>query len=388
MNPNGMSVSSTACTLAVSGSAGVAPVPVLTPGTGTYSTVTTVTITEPGYPNAAIYYTTDDTIPTYPAAEGSTQQLYSGPITITATVPGPDYQPGEQINAIAVDSNFTAPSQVGSAVYIVSSVAAAPVITPQSGTYTTDNAPLSVTITTSTVPTDNSVDGDIAFIYYTLDGTTPGGDAYGDATGTSIACNTPCTFTLPTGVTTVNAVANAYGYTQSAVTTVTYNETIDYFTVAVAPTTLVIDPNGNAGAVGVTVTELGGYTGTVNLTCSGLPPGDTCTFNPASVSVTATIPGKSALTISSGANSKNNSFPLLPGGATLAVALCFFGLRKRRMLQLVVLLEASVIGLSLFTGCGTPGSVPNTVTVTITGTDSNGLATVNAYLTLTQMQSQ
>jgi ABC-type transporter Mla subunit MlaD len=55
---------------------------------------------------------------------------------------------------------------------------------------------------------------------------------------------------------------------------------------------------------------------------------------------------------------------------------------------MLLLLAVSVVGLSLFTGCGTPGSLPNTVTVTITGTDSNGLATVNSYLTLTQMQSQ
>jgi hypothetical protein len=96
------------------------------------------------------------------------------------------------------------------------------------------------------------------------------------------------------------------------------------------------------------------------------------------------------LTIGIGLNAANHnrSFPLLPGGATLAVALCFFGLRKRRRLQMLLLLAVSVVGLSLFTGCGTPGSVPNTVTVTITGTDSNGLATVNGYLTLTQMQRQ
>ncbi len=410
MNPSGMTVSE-ACTLYTAN--GMLPIPILSPATGTYNNIITVTISDPGYPGAAIYYTTDQTVPTNPPT--GTTTAYTGPITISSTsnLPcgppasaGCNYLNGEQINAIAVDPTGTisTPSGVGAAVYVVNGQAAAPIITPQSGTYTTDNAPLLVTFADSTNPIDvNTGDGNVTFIYYTTDGTTPGGDQYGDPTGTSLVCavgpNTggnDCAqdgllgagqFTLPTGVTTVNAAANALGYTLSPVTTVTYNEMIEYFTVTVAPSTITIDPTGNASAVGVTVASLGGYTGTVNLSCSGLPPGDVCMFNPASVTV-GTNPGLSVLTISAGANSRNHSFPLLPGGATLAVALCFFGLRKRRMLQLVVLLSASVIGLSLFTGCGTPGSVPNTVTVTITGTDSNGLATVNSYLTVTQMQSQ
>ena len=388
MNPYGVTVGNP-CTLYTPNA--MLPIPVLAPTTGTYTNIISVTISDPGYPGAAIYYTTDETEPTYPVPEGSTEQLYTGAITITGTTGDPTtYLPGEQINAIAVDltGSIETPSGIGSAVYIVNSAAATPVITPTSGAYTTDNAPLVVTFTDSTVPIDVNQDGDSVVIYYTTDGTTPGGDWYGDATGTSIPCfGSPCSINLPAGTTTVNAVANALGYTQSAVATVTYNETIDYFSLTVAPASLTINPAGNAGAVSVTVVGLGGYTGTVNLTCSGLPPGDTCTFSPASLAVSAT-PASSALTISSGANSKNHSFPLLPGGATLAVALCCFGFKKRRGLMLVVLLGASVIGLTLFTGCGTPGSVPNTVTVTITGTDSNGLATVNGYLTLTQMQSQ
>ena len=59
-----------------------------------------------------------------------------------------------------------------------------------------------------------------------------------------------------------DAVANALRYTQSAVATVTYNETIDYFSLTVAPASLTINPAGNAGAVSVTVVGLGGYTGT------------------------------------------------------------------------------------------------------------------------------
>ena len=472
MNASGMTESA-ACTIKAT-SGGFLPVPVLAPTTGTYSTVISVTISDPGYPGAVIYYTTDQTIPAYPVPVGSTEQIYTGAIIIsnTSNLPcgapgsaGCNYLTGEQVNAIAVDPIFTAPSTVGSAVYVVNSAAVAPVITPPTGTYT---VPIAVTITTTTVPIDAAQDGDTANIYYTTDGTTPGG-SQGTPTGTSKVCGNPCSFSLPSPA-TVKAADDAVGYSLSAVTSVTYNETLTAtpvispvsgiypsplsititdstggaviyyttngttpttlstvytgafspskdgaivveaiavapgylpsavatttygaaFTVVVSPSTLTIYPSGNAGVVSVKVTSENGYAGTVNLSClaATVPPGDVCVFNPASVAVTASTAGIASLTISAGQNAHNNSFPLLPGGATLAVALCFFGLRKRRNLQLIVLLAASAIGLSLFTGCGTPGSVPTSVTVTITGTDSTGSPTANGYLTLIQMQSQ
>jgi hypothetical protein len=393
MNPSGMTESS-ACTLYV-GEA-ILPTPVLSPTTGTYSNIISVTISDPGYPGATIYYTTDESEPAYPVPTLSTEQIYTGPIVITSTSPDPvTYLPGEQINAIAVDSSFSSPSGIGSAVYVVSSQAPPPVITPVSGNYDLYDLGQVITITADPLlePIDVNQDQDAAWIYYTTDGSTPGGDWYGDPTGTSIACavgtygNGPCQFTLGGGATTVLAVDTALGFTQSTVTEADYNVSVT-FTLTATPGTLTIDPKGNAGAVGITVNSVNGYSGTVTLSCSGLPPGDACVFNPSSVSVAPGVPGISGLTISAGLNSSNHSFPLLPGGATLAIALCFFGLRKRRTLQLMVLLAGSVIGLSLFTGCGTPGSVPNSVTVTITGTDSGGSPTASTTLVLIQMQSQ
>jgi hypothetical protein len=379
MNAYGMAESAS-CNLPLLGS--TLPVPVLSPASGTYSTIINVQITEPGYPGAAIYYTTDGTTPTYPTT--GTTQLYTGPITITNAPP-----PGEQINAIAVDTSlFVTPSGVGSALYVVNGQAATPVISPPSGTY---NLPQTVTITDTTNPIDINQDHDATYIYYTTDGTAPGGNWYGVPTGNSHVCavgpygSGPCTFNLVGGITTVKAVADAVGYTQSLVATATYDVPIT-FTVAVNPTILIINPeNDNTGSTVVTVTSLNGYSGTVNLKCSGLPAGDACVFNPPSVSVTPSTAGSSTLTINAGLNAHNNSFPLLPGGTALAVALCFFGFRKRRRLQMIVLLAASAIGLSLFTGCGSFFTTPEAVIVTITGTDSSGSPSANAPLTLVQL---
>jgi len=246
-------------------------------------------------------------------------------------------------------------------------VTATPVISPASGTYA---SPLTITITDSTSGST---------IYFTTNGTTP--------TTASAVYSVPFTTSQdkPTGL-VVNAIAlGPNPDTLSADATATYGAV---FIFTLSPTTLNIGSTSNAGDISVTATSENDYAGTVALSCSGLPPGDVCFFNPASLTVATNNPGQTTLTISAGQNARNKSFPLLPGGATLAVALCFFGLRKRRGLQMLVLLGASVIGLSLFTGCSTPGSVATTVAVTVTGTDSNAALTYNQNLSLTQMQSQ
>jgi hypothetical protein len=390
MNSSGMTTSA-ACVLYV-GEA-ILPTPVLSPTTGTYNTVIYVQISDPGYPGATIFYTTDESQPTEVAGNPlGTTQIYTGPITITSTTPDPvTYLPGEQINAIAVDSLFTNPSAVGSAVYVVNGQAPPPVITPVSGTYDLGQT---ITITPDPLfePIDVNQDQDPVWIYYTTDGSTPSGDAYGDANGTSIACavgiygNGPCTFQLAGGPTTVNAVDIAVGYTLSTVATASYNVVVDY-TLVVTPSVVTTQIGSTAASASVTVTSVNGYSGTISFTCAGLPSGDTCVFSPASLSISPGYPGVAVITFSQ-VSAHNNSNPLFPGGATLAVALCFFGLRKRRRLQMLLLLAVSVIGLGLFTGCGTPGTIPVDATVVVTGTDGNGLSVSGSFLLIENLPGQ
>jgi hypothetical protein len=88
----------------------------------------------------------------------------------------------------------------------------------------------------------------------------------------------------------------------------------------------------------------------------------------------------STLTVNTSANSaaiQRNSGPLFPESA-LAVAFCFLGWKKRRRWQMLVLLAASAVGLSLLGGCsggsnsggggGGGGTQPVTTTVTVTAT--------------------
>ncbi len=79
-----------------------AATPVFTPGTGTYSSPQTVTLTD-STPGATIYYTTDGSAPT------TSSTVYKNPIAVSST---------ETLSAIASASNYSA-SAVAAAVYTV-----------------------------------------------------------------------------------------------------------------------------------------------------------------------------------------------------------------------------------------------------------------------------
>jgi hypothetical protein len=122
--------------------------PTFSPGSGTYSSAQSVTISD-STGGTAIYYTTDGTTPT------TSSTVYSSPIPVNSgTI---------TIKAIGAESGFIT-SSVGSAAYTISPVqqqVATPSFSPASGTYTSaQNISLSD-------PTGG------ATIHYTTDGSTP-----------------------------------------------------------------------------------------------------------------------------------------------------------------------------------------------------------------------
>ncbi|MDR3410980.1 MAG: hypothetical protein P4L87_08585, partial [Formivibrio sp.] len=111
---------------------------------------------------------------------------------------------------------------------------------------------------------------------------------------------------------------------------------------------------------------------------TGLPSGASCSFSPATV-IPSGAPATTVLTVSTLATSAalhRNSSPLFPE-SVLAVALCFFGWKKRRGLQILLLLVVSIAGLCLLNGCGggtfvaNTARTPTTSTVTVTGTSGS-----------------
>ncbi|MFP5250510.1 MAG: hypothetical protein ACLGP3_11865, partial [Acidobacteriota bacterium] len=145
----------------------------------------------------------------------------------------------------------------------------------------------------------------------------------------------------------------------------------------------------SAGTVGVThltISSNNNFTGNVNLSCSGLPSGYTCTFNPNPVMINA---GQAATTILSvsgsttASNAGHDSRPFFPA-ATLAVALCFLGFKKRDRLQMLMLVVVSLIGLGLFAGCGgsSTKSATQSSTSTVTVTAASGKVSQTATFQL------
>jgi hypothetical protein len=149
---------------------------------GAYYSVQSVAISD-ATPGAAIFFTTDGSIPTPSSIQ------YTAPITVAAT---------EAINAIAVLSGYTN-SSVASAAYTVALPAATPTFSVPSGTYTSEQ---SVTLYDATPA---------AAIYYTTNGTAP--------TVLSLLYTAP----IPVGVTeTLMAMAIAPGSSGSGMARADY----------------------------------------------------------------------------------------------------------------------------------------------------------------------
>jgi N-acetylneuraminic acid mutarotase len=287
------------------------PLPTFSVAPGTYPMAQTVAVNDSGeFP--LVYYTTDGSMPTV------TSPSYVSPITVSSTT---------TLKAIAIDPTYTfAPSAVATATYAIGLPAAAtPAFSVPAGTYAADQ---SVAIMDATAG---------ATIYYTTDGTAPttGSMVYGGP--------------IPVMSTeTIEAIATASGYSTSAVATATY--TIPQsFTLSLNPTSITVKA-GRSGTSLITLQDEGGFNGNVSFACMGLPAGATCSF---AIDPVPTPPGitYTTLTVSTAsttAEMRRGSGALFPGAA-LAVAICCFGLRKRRRL---LMLAVGAAGLGVLGGCG------------------------------------
>jgi len=131
--------------------------------------------------------------------------------------------------------------------------------------------------------------------------------------------------------------------------------------------------------------------GAITLSCGGLPPGTSCSFNPASESqISAQV--TMIVTASAGSSSVVPRGPgRLPPVVYVAslLLLALAGLvttrrHKRRGLQLAFAIAALALIVALM-GCGgkgTPGALPGSFPITVTGTSATG-ATGTTTVTLT-----
>jgi hypothetical protein len=181
--------------------------------------------------------------------------------------------------------------------------------------------------------------------------------------------------------------------------TVTLTGTGADVAIASTSTGLSATPGGSTTA-SIQISSAGGFSGTVNLTCSvaylgtGTPQNaPTCSLNPAQASVSSGTPATATLTVNttgSGGSARLNNEWLHLGGRALATLFLFIGLPRRRWRKLGLLLFVfGAITTGAAIGCsggsstaGTGGSQtpssPGTTTgnyrVTVTATNGTASA--------------
>jgi subtilase family serine protease len=173
------------------------------------------------------------------------------------------------------------------------------------------------------------------------------------------------------------------------------------FSLSASPSSVTIASPGGSGTTVITVTGTNGYNGTINFSassCTGLPAGSSCSFNPATV----TGSGSTTLTIStSAAMLAPMSHQITPAARTGAgrLMLSIFGFAvlwlaiqagRRRLRWSAVaglLLAACLLGVAACGGGSSSsnngGGGVNPVTATVLVTGSDGTSTQTASFTLT-----
>jgi drug/metabolite transporter (DMT)-like permease len=137
----------------------------------------------------------------------------------------------------------------------------------------------------------------------------------------------------------------------------------------------------------VQLTSLAGMAGTVNLSCTGLPIGMTCKFNPAQANLQAGGVSSTSLTITATAVSLSSFW--IPGIGLLVLPLSLVSLgvvRKGRhhLPKIASVLALSLLGTLYLSGCsggGSPSSPDSlkesgTKTISINATNGNTTSTI------------
>ena len=171
---------------------------------------------------------------------------------------------------------------------------------------------------------------------------------------------------------------------------------LEGFTVTANPSSLSLTP-GQFGTVSLSISSQNGFSAAVNLSCSGLPGGTNCIFNPGVVTPAANGLATSAMQITTTATSGGKTgaelIPLHRSGGLYAIVipgvLALFGLgaiRRRnygtlRVVGLLMLLGAGVTGLTAcnerygyehYPPTANTGSPAGNYTVVISAYSSNG----------------
>lgn len=171
-------------------------------------------------------------------------------------------------------------------------------------------------------------------------------------------------------------VANEYANGATVLLNNSGNKTQPGFALGVSQTSQTVAA-GSSATYGVTMNGQNGYSGTVSFTCSGLPAKTSCTFSPASASVSGnasvattltistTAATSAALTSADGPKSKLGSRVLLASLSSLGMfGMVLAGSNKKRRVQMIITATVVVMLAITLVGCSGVSSGSSTTTPT------------------------
>ena len=127
--------------------------------------------------------------------------------------------------------------------------------------------------------------------------------------------------------------------------------------------------DGTSTNIPLSVISVNGFNGSVSLSCSGLPQGATCSFAPAQLSVSSTVPTLGSVTITTTSSRASllkpsslrgsHTAPLLAFGLPI-FSLALLGSRRRFSSSMIRLMGVGCVVLvgAVLTGCADSGSSP------------------------------
>ena len=223
--------------------------------------------------------------------------------------------------------------------------------------------------------------------------------------GVMSCCNAGSGYDMATGLGSVDAAALAAVWPRLIAVNGQFSLLLKPATVSVTPggtgtTSVVLSPSSSGPGTS-------GFTGTVDLTCSNLPAGVTCSFSNSSVSLTPGAAQTVTLTLSASSSAAATSVARMksspsPHDSRSPVRMAFAGMlglallgvgRKRRFFpsrwMAVLLLVGGLMAATAITACSGGGSsaggggTPVTQSVTVTGTSGSTVASTTIVLTVT-----
>lgn len=221
-----------------------------------------------------------------------------------------------------------------------------------------DDLPVSATVMSGITPVATGS------VYFTVDG---GGSVSANLNPQGVASTAIPTVLLTRGTHQIVALysrVDPYGASTSAAVATNVYTTAPDMNLSASANSVNVSYGSTSSPITLQLTSLAGLAGTVNLTCSGLPVGMTCGFNPAQVTLTANGQSSASLTISGGTAAKSSLWA--PGIGLLLLPISLVSLSRvrkgaRQLGGIICLLVLSLVGISCLSGCS-GGSSPSSNT--------------------------